>query len=319
MSFRTTVLDLTAIDSGDDTYRITTSPDWEDLAESIQHVGLINPPVLLEKQDGYITVAGFRRVAAMRQLNHRQIPTRVMPGESLPIERVRIAVSDNTSQRRLDLLETSRALALLSGCVKDRESFLTEARILGLPDNHQHIEKILGIFRLPQLIQDGIFGNRISLSMADELLELDASAGELLARLFVELKLNQNKQREICSHLKEISHREKCPSHEVLLSEGISEILADKELDNLQKTRIVRTKLRRRRFPNLALAEETFQDNLRKLHLSSQISLLPSDYFEGTSLSLSMSFKNETEFKERIDMLNRTLANPHLKKLFQSY
>ena len=44
MSYSVTVLDLTVINQEDDTYRITTSEDVEDLAESIQHVGLINPP-----------------------------------------------------------------------------------------------------------------------------------------------------------------------------------------------------------------------------------------------------------------------------------
>ena len=92
----------------------------------------------------------------------------------------------------------------------------------------------------------------------------------------------------------------------------------DKDLDNLQKTRIVRSNLRRRRFPNLSLAEESFQRNLRKLNLGSRISLLPPEYFEGTSLKLSMSFKNEAELKEQIDILTKTLTNPHLGKLFQT-
>jgi hypothetical protein len=154
--------------------------------------------------------------------------------------------------------------------------------------------------------------------MAAELQGVDASAGDLLARFFIELKLNQNKQKEICCHLKEIAHREKRSVQEILLSEGVSEVLADKDLDSLQKTRIVRSKLRRRRYPNLSLAEESFQRNLRKLNLGSRISLLPPEYFEETSLKLSLSFKNETELKEQIEILNRTLTNPYLKKIFQS-
>jgi hypothetical protein len=318
MSYRMMVLDLTVIDLENDTYRITTSTDVEELAKSIQHVGLINPPVLVKNQDRYIIVAGFHRIAAMQQLNHRQIPVKVMPVESLHLDCIRIAITDNISQRKLDLLEISRALTLLAECIEDRERLFAEVQKLGLPDNHHHMKKIIGICRLPRLIQEGICRNRISLNMAVELQGFDATAGDLLARFFIELKVNQNKQREICSHLKEIAHREKCSIQEVLLSEGVSEILADKDLDNLQKTRVVRSKLRRRRFPNLSLAEESFQYNLRKLNLGSRISLLPPEYFEGTSLKLSMSFKNETELKEQIDILNRTLTNSHLSKLFQT-
>ena len=154
--------------------------------------------------------------------------------------------------------------------------------------------------------------------MAGELQEFDESTGILLAGLFIELKLNQNKQREICSHLKEIAQREKCGTREILLSEGLAEVLANKDLDNLQKTSVVRSNLRRRRFPNLSLAEESFQHKLRKLNLGGRISLLPSEYFEGTSLKLSMSFKNEAELKEQINILNKALTNPHLKNIFKN-
>lgn len=316
MSYSVTVLDLTVIDQEDDTYRITTPTAVDDLAVSIRHAGLINPPILFKKQDRYRIVAGFRRIAAMQQLNCRQISARVMPMESSALECSRVAIADNTSQRKLDLLEVSRALALLDACVEDREYLFKEAKSLGLPDNHHHIEKIMGLCRLPQLIQTGVFLNRISLNMAAELHEFEMPAAILLARVFMELKLNRNKQKEICTHIKEIAHREKCSTHEILLSEGIPEVLGDKDLDNLQKTRLVRLNLRRRRFPNLLLAEDSFQHNLRQLNLGNGIRLLPPEYFEGTSLKLRMSFKNMNELKEQIDILNKALINPHLKKIF---
>jgi len=318
MSCRGTVLDLTAIDLEDDTYRITTSAAVLDLAKSIQHVGLLHPPVLLKNQNRYSIVAGFRRISAMQELNHKQTLARVLPTESLPLECIRIAIADNTSQRKLDLLEISRALSLLEAYVENRECLFEEAKNLGLPDNPHHIEKITGICRLPHLLQTGVYQNRISLNMAVELHEFEPPTEIFLARLFMELKLNQNKQREICSHLREIAHREKCSTQEILLSEGVPEVLDDKDLDNLQKTQLVRSNLRWRRFPNLSLAEASFQRNLRALNLGSRIRILPSEYFEGTSLKLNMSFKNETELKEQIDILNNALRNPHLKKIFNS-
>lgn len=316
MSYRVTGLDLTAIDSRDDTYRVTTSTDVENISKSIRHVGLINPPILAQKEDRYRVVAGFRRIAAVQKLNYREVPARVMPVESSPIDCVRIAIADNISQRELDLLEISRALALLDAHIEDRHNLSMEAKNLGLPDNPHHIEKMKGICRLPHPIQEGVRQNRISLNMVAELQRFDAATGILLARLFMELRLNQNKQKEICTHLKEIARREKCSLREILLSEGVTELLADKDRDNLQKADAVRTSLRRRRFPNLSRAEEAFQTNLRKLNLGSRISLFPPEFFEGPSLRLSMSFKNETEYREQVDLLSQTLMNPHLTKIF---
>lgn len=318
MSYSVTVLDLTVIDLEDETYRITTSTAVENIAKSIRHVGLINQPFLVQKENRYRVVAGFRRIAAMQKLNHRHISAKVMPAESLPLECIRIAIADNASQRQLDLLEISRALALLDACMEDRVALSAEAKNLGLPDNPQYIDKIMGVCRLPHPIQAGVYQNRISLSMAAELQEFDVSTAVLLAKFFVELKVNQNKQKEICSLVKEIAHREQCSTQEILQSEDVLEVMADRDLDNLQKTKAVRSNLRRRRFPNLSLAEEAFQRNLRKLNLGGKISLLSPEYFEGSSLKLSMSFKNETEYRELIDILDQTLINPHLAKIFQS-
>lgn len=316
MFYRVTDLNLAVIDLRDDTYRITTSTDVENISKSVRHVGLINPPILVQKEDRYRIVAGFRRIEALHKLNYQEVPAKVMPAESSPIDCVRIAIADNISQRKLDLLEISRALTLLDAYIEDRHNLSTEAKNLGLPENHHHIEKIIGICRLPHLIQEGVCQNRLSLNMVAELQEFDAATGILLARFFMELKLNQNKQKEICSHLKEIAYREKRSPREILLSEGVPELLADKDLDNLQKTNVVRSSLRRRRFPNLSRAEEAFQRNLRKLNLGSRISLFHPEFFEGPSLRLSMSFKNETEYREQVDILNQTLMNPHLTKIF---
>jgi hypothetical protein len=241
-----------------------------------------------------------------------------MPAESPPLECIRIAIADNASQRELDLLEISRALALLGACIEDRPALSAEAKNLGLPGNPQYIEKILGICRLPHPIQAGIYQKRISLNMAAELQEFDGSAAVLLAKFFVELKVNQNKQKEICALVKEIARRERCGAQEILQSEGVLNVMADGDLDNRQKTKVVRSNLRRRRFPNLSLAEEAFQRNLRKLNLGGKISLLSPEYFEGSSLKMSMSFQNETEYRELIDILNQTLISPHLKKIFRS-
>ena len=317
MSYRLMVLDSSDIDLADDTFRITLPVTIERLVKSIQHTGLINSPILIQRSDRYVIVAGFQRIAALQQLNIRHIPVKVMPTESSPLQCIRVAITDNNSQRELNLLEISRALALLSGCIEDRVRLSEEAEFLGLPGNYHHIEKIIGIRRLPRLIQEGIRSNRIMLKMVAELQNFDASTGNLLARLFMELKLNQNKQKEICVHLKEIARRENQSIQDVVSSQGILDILEDKEMDNLQKTRIVRSNLRRRRFPNLSLAEETFQRHRQKLNLGNDITLAPPEYFEATSLKLSMTFKNEIEFKRHIEVLNKTLTNPSLSKLFR--
>jgi len=316
MSYSRMALDPADIDTQDDAFRFTVPMRVERLVRSIHHVGLINPPIFISKGDRYAIVAGFQRVAAMCQMQYAKIPAWVMPAESSRLQCVRVAITDNLSQRKLNLLETARSLAMLSRHIDDPKELSTEAGALGLPDNVQHIEKLIGLCDLPCMIQEGICHGRISLNMAFELQTFDTAIANLLAKLFIKLKTNQNKQKEICTHLKEIASREKKRIQAVIDAEKILDVLADTQLDNQQKTRIIRSRLRQRRFPNLWRAEQTFQRNLQKLNLVKGIQLLPPEFFEDTHLKLNLSFQSKDELKAQVRALQKTLLDPHLDTLF---
>jgi ParB family transcriptional regulator, chromosome partitioning protein len=317
ISFSTTVLDQTLIDTRDVTFQISTPRAIDDLIQSIQHIGLLNPPTVLQKEGRCIIVSGFRRIEALRRLDHEQIPARVLPLDSPLLDCTRIAIADNLTHRELDLLEISRSLVLLSSCIDDPLEMSAEARDLGLPGNIKFIKKVFRFGQLPGMIQEGICQGRISLNMALDLQALEKSVANLLAKLYIELKINQNKQKEIITLLREIAIREKLTIQAVLESEDVATLMVDTEMNNQQKTNTIRSNLRKRRFPNLWRAEERFQRKLRQLKLDNSIQLQPSDNFEDTSLRIKLSFKNKAELAKQITVLNKILNDSHLDKLLE--
>ncbi|MBW2013345.1 MAG: ParB N-terminal domain-containing protein, partial [Deltaproteobacteria bacterium] len=64
MRFKQKIVKLSLIDSNDDSFRITTRRNIDHLMASIDHVGVLNPPLLIEKKSGYKIVCGFRRIEA---------------------------------------------------------------------------------------------------------------------------------------------------------------------------------------------------------------------------------------------------------------
>ena len=52
--------------------------DLKNLAESIRRYGLINPITVMASDDGYILIAGFRRLNAMKFLGNDTIPATVL-------------------------------------------------------------------------------------------------------------------------------------------------------------------------------------------------------------------------------------------------
>jgi ParB family chromosome partitioning protein len=302
----------------DETYQITTATCNQALVDSIREVGLINPPLVFRgKTATYTIISGFRRIAACRELNISRIAAKVVAPETNILDCVKLAIADNASHRSLNMVETSRALNLLSENFIDLQSMGETAQNLGLPGNPEIMTKIMIITRLPQTIQNGILENRISLKMAIALGHHEETVSALLMKIIRELELNRNKQKEVITYLVEIAAREGLSVSRILESPDIQSILSDGKLDNIQKTRKLRTHLRRKRYPHLFQTEEMFKRNLKQLKLGNNITLTPSNYFEATSYTLSMTFSNRAELKQRLQTIIRHIESPHLKAIFR--
>ena len=305
---------LSLIDSKDDSFRITTQISVDHLMDSIHHVGMLNLPLLIKKETGYKIVCGFRRIEACRRLNWADMEARILESETKQLDCVRYAITDNSLQRPLNLIEQSRSIHLVYPFFNDVSVLGKELSAMGLPNNPSIVEKIKKLCYLSESIQNGILSNTISLSMALNLGRLQQDAGEGFAKLFEILKLSLNKQKEILTLVKEISFREDIPIMNVIKNDRVQEILTNQDLDRNQKTRKIRIYLKQRRFPVITAAENKFENQLKKLKLVSGTKLIPPDNFEGTTYILKLFFKNLTQLKDHQGNIDALIKNPTLKK-----
>ena len=73
------VISFSEIDTKDDTCRLSLRTDPDSLLVSIKTLGIINPPVLRQRQDRkYQIVCGFRRIMACNALGLSEIKVRVL-------------------------------------------------------------------------------------------------------------------------------------------------------------------------------------------------------------------------------------------------
>ena len=317
MRFKQKTVKLSRIDSGDESFRITTQKNIDNLMDSINNVGLLNLPLLIEKDSGYTVVCGFSRIEACQRLSWAGIEARIIDSDTQRLECIKYAITDNSLQRPLNLIEQSRSINMLSGFFKDFSILTKELSAMGLPDNQSIIKKIKKICHLPRSVQSGILSNTISLVMALELGRLQQEAGESFAKLFEILKLSLNKQKEILTLVKEISLREDISILKVLENNVLQEILTNEDLDRNQRIRKIRIYLKQRRFPVITTAEKEFEKQLKKLKLGNQTKLIPPDNFEGTTYILKFSFTNLIELKDRKATFDALIQNPCLKKILK--
>jgi len=315
MVFENKTIPLDSINFDDNTYRITTETDIDMLSASIRNVGLINPPLLLKKKSDFTALSGFRRIAACRYLGWHNIEARIMDNGASKLECVKVAIMDNILQRPLNLVETSRSINMLSCFFEDTESLSRSASELGLPANPSILKKIQPICHLPWQIQSSILANNISLAIATELGKLDPDTGVAFSKLFNDLKVGLNKQREIITSIKEISLREGITIQEMLSETDLQDILKNENLDRTQKAQKVRVYLKQRRFPSITGAEKNFKKNIKALKMGSGTKLIPPRDFEGTVYTLALSFKDIVELKSHMATLEKILQNPRLKDI----
>jgi hypothetical protein len=312
MRFKVSTVPLSAINLNDRIFLISTDTSYDNLAVSIKSVGLMNPPFLIHKASGYRIVSGFRRINACHSLGWPDIDAKVLKPDTPELECVKLAVSDNSFQRPLNLIETSRSISLIRSMIEEDEIFIKTATQLGLPNNLAVLKKMEILCHLPWSIQQGVLSESISLAMALDLGKLKDDIGEMFAEIFDTLKLSLNKQREILTLAGEIAVREDISVPELLAGKEIRDIIGADDLDRTQKTRNLRFYLKRRRFPELITAEKNFKSGLKKLKLGPGVQLNPPKYFEGKTYILNLSFDNLTELEDRKKTLEKMLKDPNL-------
>jgi len=308
-------IELASIDLEDNTFRITTDTRLENLILSIKSVGLLNPPILIKKTSGFQIISGFRRISACLSLGMAEIPARIVDPDRKKLECVKFAITENSFQRTLNLVEQSRSFYMLSGFYKDTDHLAGAASVLGLPNNPSIINKIKIMCKLPRDIQNAVLSNTVCLSMALELEMLEKDEGSAFAILFDTLKLSLNKQREIITHIKEIAIIENISIINLLTKSHLREIADDKDLDRSQKINKIRLYLKQRRFPEITRAGKELEIKIKKLKLGSHMKLIPPKKLDASTYLLNLQFASIEQLRENKTALEKIIQNPILKDI----
>jgi hypothetical protein len=188
---------------------------------------------------------------------------------------------------------------------------------LDIPLNQKVFQKIKGLSRLPAAVQNGILQGELSFEGAVALLPFEPSEQIAFFELFKGLTLSQSKECELITLIDEIARHKAVSPIEVIKSEPILEIMDEKDCNRSDKTRKVRTCLKRMRFPAVTEAEERFIAHLKRLRLGNSIQLSPPPYFEGSTYKLHFSFKSLEELKQQLEFLARSAEKPAFRKIMQ--
>lgn len=309
-------VDLSQICDQDRTFRIATRSCHEDLTASIERVGLIQRPILLERHNNHIVVCGFARIEACRRLGWTRIPANCISEQTPQSRCALVAVADNALQRSLNIVEQSRACTLLRRFFKDPSEFISAARSVGLVLTTGLVEKLLAVDRMGPKLQSALIDGAIALPTALKLsTNPDPKSVDSLLALLCELRLSLNRQKELLEWIESIQARERIPIADLLSEAPLVQWRSDASVELPRKSLLIRQYLKKRRYPTIARFEERYHQLELKLNLSSGIELSPPPQFEGRTFSIKIDFNTPSELLQRVADIARLSQSAELMDL----
>lgn len=307
---------LDSIDTTNSLFRITTTQDKPSMNDSVRRVGLICPVVVKESNNRLSLISGFRRVETCQQLGWPEIPCRILPDDTSQMQCAELAITDNLAQRPLNIVEQARCLRLLIDVSNGQRVLAAMANSLGISLNKAFVSKLETVLSTTEATQAGLVSGKLSLPIALLLSELPNDEADAVASLFNKMPMGLNKQREVLLYLKEISARDDIPLKHLLEEDTIKSTLNNDDLDGNQKSRRIRSYLKKRRFPRLVKIETEFYDHVRALGLGGTIQIMPPANFEGSSCTMTIRFNSLNALMRAHHKISDALDNPIASKLF---
>lgn len=304
-------VDLSIIRHQDHTFKISTRPLQNTLVDSIEHIGLINRPLLLEDNSGYLIVSGFARLAACIRLGWSRVNAVCLPADTPRRLCALAAVADNALQRTLDVVEQARACALLSRYFSSVPELIAAAQSAGLVLNAELIAKLLRIQSMPENILLGLMEGSIALPTAMRVGDYnDPVAMDAVVALLRELKISLSRQRELLDWIEAIRIRERINCTELLGEEPLAQWRTDSSLEAPRRTALILAYLKKRRYPVITRFEARYQQAVKKLTLAKGIAINPPPNFEGRTFSLKIEFSSISELLQHASEIGRLAQSP---------
>ena len=182
----------------------------QELADSIQSKGLIEPIIVQKQDDHYEIIAGERRWRACKLAGLKEIPVIVKEYDNL--ERVEISLIENIQRENLNPIEEANAYRRLIDEFHLKQDELAER----VSKNRSSIANTMRLLKLTDKVQSLVADGKLSMGHARALLALEnAEQQENLADEIIEKNLSvRDVEKKIRSLLqkKEEKKTEKDPS-----------------------------------------------------------------------------------------------------------
>jgi hypothetical protein len=159
---------------------------------------------------------------------------------------------------------------------------------------------------------------RYSVPTVKRWLALDPSDGLALLELAQELHLGENQLRDLWEWAEEIAQRDHMSLAQVLALEPVVTPRRSRSVGRNDKLRLIKTALRRLRFPQLAATEERLAALVRQLDLPRNIRMTFPEFLEGDAVRIEIVANSVASLEAAADRLRAAAGAPACTAIFQT-
>lgn len=281
--------------------------DPSPLSLSINKVGLINPPIIREGEQSQLDiVAGYRRIEALKSLGRQEVPCKILPASTPPLECLLLNLYDNLVARTFNDVEKGMVLNRLKRFISQDSLVGHYMPLLDLPPRISILTYYTALEKLESPLKRGVAEKRLSTQTVRALQGRDHSTRIALVEWIDMLNLNFNQQRQFIEYIDDIRVKDELSVPGLLGQEEILKIMQEGKINPPQKAKMVLEYLRHRRFPRLSQAEKNFLERVSRLRLPKGCGIRHPPYFEGSDYLLEIVFKDGRTLMQKIDELALT-------------
>ncbi|MCX5873113.1 MAG: hypothetical protein NTY51_07755, partial [Deltaproteobacteria bacterium] len=175
---------------------------------------------------------------------------------------------------------------------------------LDVPRKGPKLERLRKIGGLKCEILEALSSGRIQEKTAASLAELPIDQRQFLFRLISDLGLNANKASEIVSHIFDLSIYRQESVMRLLARPEAQQILNNKQLALTEKAFAFRELVRRWKFPFITQCRQTFDEWVKQISPTENVSLRPAQSFEDESVIIEIRADSRSKAKNILACLH---------------
>ncbi len=289
-------LDVQCIELADNSYNLapfaSAQCSGSSAADSLDP--LLHPPLVLERNNRIIPVAGLQFIEAAVKSGQEQLTGLVIDGDRIEGEEdiFILLLRYRSLHAPLTLMEQAVCLNRLRQFLSPDQ--LTDLLpLLGYRKKKHLLDELEALNGLHSEVQQDIHQGLIGLRAAARIGKLPPAGQEDVALLIREFQMGGSKQQQLIQRINELTRRHECGCRELL--DQWRELDRDNRLNGPQRAASLLNWLDERCSPQYRAAEKEFAQFTKQLHLPGNVRLEHEPSFESDRVTLCIDFKDREQ------------------------